>query len=90
MAFFLTQNVMSESVYNIFFVPAINFLAQMLIFDPSNRMTADDALHHLYMSDYAEPNDEPDCSHPFRIEDELDDYSYAKYQVHFSIVRFIF
>ena len=38
-----------------------------------DRLTAEEALAHPYMSDYSFPLDEPVSSHPFHIEDEVDD-----------------
>ncbi|KAG8440478.1 hypothetical protein GDO86_006291 [Hymenochirus boettgeri] len=38
-----------------------------------DRLTAEEALSHPYMSMYSFPLDEPISSHPFHIEDEVDD-----------------
>lgn len=38
-----------------------------------DRLTAEMALQHPYMSPYSCPEDEPISQHPFRIEDEIDD-----------------
>lgn len=38
-----------------------------------DRLTAEEALSHSYMSIYSFPMDEPISSHPFHIEDEVDD-----------------
>lgn len=38
-----------------------------------DRLTAEEALSHPYMSIYSFPTDEPISSHPFHIEDEVDD-----------------
>lgn len=38
-----------------------------------DRLTAEEALAHPYMSDYSFPLDEPVSLHPFHIEDEVDD-----------------
>ncbi|XP_004639108.1 mitogen-activated protein kinase 6 [Octodon degus] len=52
---------------------ALDFLEQILTFSPMDRLTAEEALSHPYMSMYAFPTDEPVSSHPFHIEDEVDD-----------------
>ncbi|KAG8575697.1 hypothetical protein GDO81_009647 [Engystomops pustulosus] len=52
---------------------ALDFLQQILTFSPMDRLTAEDALSHPYMSIYSFPLDEPISSHPFHIEDEVDD-----------------
>ncbi|XP_021116756.1 mitogen-activated protein kinase 6 isoform X2 [Heterocephalus glaber] len=52
---------------------ALDFLEQILTFSPMDRLTAEEALSHPYMSMYAFPTDEPISSHPFHIEDEVDD-----------------
>lgn len=38
-----------------------------------DRLTAAEALAHPYMSIYSFPLDEPSSTHPFHIEDEVDD-----------------
>ncbi|KAI7802697.1 mitogen-activated protein kinase 6 [Triplophysa rosa] len=52
---------------------ALDFLEKILTFNPVDRLTAEEALAHPYMSDYSFPLDEPVSSHPFHIEDEVDD-----------------
>nr|XP_045016489.1 mitogen-activated protein kinase 6 isoform X2 [Jaculus jaculus] len=52
---------------------ALDFLEQILTFSPMDRLTAEEALSHPYMSIYSFPTDEPISSHPFHIEDEVDD-----------------
>ncbi|XP_076851454.1 mitogen-activated protein kinase 6 [Brachyhypopomus gauderio] len=52
---------------------ALDFLEKILTFNPMDRLTAEEALAHPYMSDYAFPLDEPVSTHPFHIEDEVDD-----------------
>ncbi|KAG8541753.1 hypothetical protein GDO81_028291 [Engystomops pustulosus] len=52
---------------------AIDFLEKILTFNPMDRLTAEAALQHQYMSPYSCPEDEPISLHPFRIEDEIDD-----------------
>ncbi|XP_053573454.1 mitogen-activated protein kinase 6 [Bombina bombina] len=52
---------------------ALDFLEQILTFSPMDRLTAEEALSHPYMSIYSYPMDEPISNHPFHIEDEVDD-----------------
>ncbi|KFV84684.1 Mitogen-activated protein kinase 6 [Struthio camelus australis] len=52
---------------------ALDFLEQILTFSPMDRLTAEEALSHPYMSIYSFPTDEPISNHPFHIEDEVDD-----------------
>lgn len=52
---------------------ALDFLEKILTFNPIDRLTAEEALAHPYMSDYSYPLDEPVSLHPFHIEDEVDD-----------------
>ncbi|XP_061669795.1 mitogen-activated protein kinase 6 isoform X2 [Syngnathoides biaculeatus] len=52
---------------------ALDFLEKILTFNPMDRLTAEEALAHPYMSDYSFPLDEPISLHPFHIEDEVDD-----------------
>ncbi|XP_061135817.1 mitogen-activated protein kinase 4 [Syngnathus typhle] len=52
---------------------AVDFLEQILTFNPIDRLTAEAALSHPFLCQYTCPEDEPTSSHPFRIEDELED-----------------
>ncbi|XP_049619899.1 mitogen-activated protein kinase 4 isoform X2 [Syngnathus scovelli] len=52
---------------------AVDFLEQILTFNPIDRLTAEAALSHPFLRQYTCPEDEPTSSHPFRIEDELED-----------------
>lgn len=52
---------------------AVDFLGLILTFNPMDRLTAEAALCHPFLSPYACPEDEPVSAHPFRIEDELED-----------------
>lgn len=62
----------SEDVLSLSFA-ALDFLEQILTFSPMDRLTAEEALSHPYMSIYSFPMDEPISHHPFHIEDEVDD-----------------
>ncbi|XP_056463309.1 mitogen-activated protein kinase 6 isoform X1 [Gadus chalcogrammus] len=52
---------------------ALDFLEKILTFNPIDRLTAEEAMAHPYMSGYSFPLDEPIALHPFHIEDEVDD-----------------
>ncbi|XP_068616734.1 mitogen-activated protein kinase 4 [Brachionichthys hirsutus] len=52
---------------------AVDFLERILTFNPMDRLTAEAALSHPFLQEYACPDDEPTSFHPFRIEDELED-----------------
>ncbi|XP_060894792.1 mitogen-activated protein kinase 4 [Labrus mixtus] len=52
---------------------AVDFLELILTFNPMDRLTAEAALSHPFLQQYSCPEDEPTSSHPFRIEDELED-----------------
>ncbi|KMZ65556.1 hypothetical protein ZOSMA_31G01470 [Zostera marina] len=49
---------------------AIDLLEKMLVFDPSKRITVDEALCHPYLSPLHDINDEPVCSSPFNFDFE--------------------
>ncbi|CDZ98823.1 cmgc mapk erk protein kinase [Phaffia rhodozyma] len=51
---------------------AIDLLTRMLTFDPSKRITCEEALNHPYLSVWHDPNDEPTCQFDvdFAFEDE--------------------
>ncbi|XP_030447369.1 mitogen-activated protein kinase homolog NTF6-like [Syzygium oleosum] len=44
---------------------AIDLAEKMLVFDPSKRITVEEALNHPYLSSLHEINEEPTCSSPF-------------------------
>ncbi|GMI81820.1 hypothetical protein like AT1G07880 [Hibiscus trionum] len=44
---------------------AIDLAEKMLVFDPSKRITVDEALNHPYLSSLHEINEEPTCQSPF-------------------------
>ncbi|KAJ8401604.1 hypothetical protein AAFF_G00379210 [Aldrovandia affinis] len=52
---------------------AIDFLEQILTFNPMDRLTAEAALSQGFLRQYSCPQDEPVSLQPFHIEDELDD-----------------
>ncbi|KAI4376147.1 hypothetical protein MLD38_013938 [Melastoma candidum] len=49
---------------------AIDLLEKMLVFDPSKRITVDEALCHPYLSSLHDINDEPVCTQPFNFDFE--------------------
>ncbi|XP_042501944.1 mitogen-activated protein kinase homolog NTF6-like [Macadamia integrifolia] len=49
---------------------AIDLAERMLVFDPSKRITVDEALNHPYLSSLHEINVEPICSSPFNFDFE--------------------
>ncbi|KAJ6851218.1 mitogen-activated protein kinase 6 [Iris pallida] len=49
---------------------AIDLLERMLVFDPSRRITVDEALHHPYLASLHSINDEPVCPAPFSFDFE--------------------
>jgi mitogen-activated protein kinase 1/3 len=51
----------------------LDLLSRLLTFNPTMRITVDDALAHPYFEQYYDPDDEPVAEHPFEFEMELDD-----------------
>ncbi|CAL5433168.1 unnamed protein product [Camellia sinensis] len=49
---------------------AIDLLEKMLVFDPTKRITVDEALCHPYLSSLHDINDEPICPSPFSFDFE--------------------
>ena len=54
-------------------VEALDLLDKMLTFDPERRISAEEALAHPYLEDFANPTNEPVAGNPFYIESEVDD-----------------
>ena len=52
---------------------ALDILDYLLIFNPSRRVTVEEALKHPYLTQYYDPSDEPTAPHPFTFDMELDD-----------------
>eukprot|EP00271_Cylindrocystis_brebissonii_P015231 TRINITY_DN374_c1_g2_i1.p1 TRINITY_DN374_c1_g2~~TRINITY_DN374_c1_g2_i1.p1 ORF type:complete len:382 (-),score=61.11 TRINITY_DN374_c1_g2_i1:953-2098(-) len=65
---------------------AIDLMSRMLVFDPRQRMTVEDALNHPYLATLHDINDEPICLHPFNFgfespnltEDEIREMIYVE------------
>jgi serine/threonine protein kinase len=49
---------------------AIDLLEQMLLFNPDDRCTVEEALGHPYFKELHEENEEPICDAPFELEAE--------------------
>ncbi|KAF8670036.1 hypothetical protein HU200_051227 [Digitaria exilis] len=49
---------------------AVDLLERMLVFDPSKRITVDEALCHPYLASLHQINDEPSCPAPFSFDFE--------------------
>ncbi|KAG6634025.1 mitogen-activated protein kinase homolog MMK2-like [Carya illinoinensis] len=49
---------------------ALDLLEKMLVFDPNERITVEEALCHPYMSSFHDNNDEPVCPMPFSFDFE--------------------
>jgi serine/threonine protein kinase len=47
---------------------ALDLLSRMLVFDPSRRITVDDALRHPYLAALHDASDEPVADAPFNFE----------------------
>lgn len=56
---------------------AIDLLERMLVFDPSSRITVDEALQHPYLAAYHDINDEPVCTSPFSFDFEHPSFTNA-------------
>lgn len=54
---------------------ALDLLEKLLVFDPSLRLTAEEALAHPYLQQFSCEEDEPIVLEPFHIEYEVDDLS---------------
>ncbi|KAM4717871.1 mitogen-activated protein kinase 3 [Anableps anableps] len=52
---------------------ALDLLDRMLTFNPSKRITVEEALSHPYLEQYYDPTDEPVAEEPFDFRTELDD-----------------
>lgn len=51
-------------------IGAVDLLEKMLVFDPSRRITVDEALCHPYLASLHEINEEPVCPSPFNFDFE--------------------
>ena len=60
---------------------ALDFIGKLLIFNPSKRITAAEALAHPYLSQLHDPNDEPTCPDKFYWEKVWVFFSLSSYLV---------
>ncbi|ODQ64879.1 pMAP kinase, partial [Nadsonia fulvescens var. elongata DSM 6958] len=61
---------------------ALDLLAKMLVFDPAQRITVDEALQHPYLKIWHDPADEPDCADKFDFSFEsVDDIAAMKQMI---------
>lgn len=51
---------------------AMDLLDDLLTFDPHKRITVDQTLEHEYFEQYHEPEDEPTCPEPLKLDLEFD------------------
>ena len=54
-----------------FILSALDLLEKLLVFDPSLRLTAEEALAHPYLQQFSCVEDEPIVLQPFHIEYEV-------------------
>jgi len=54
---------------------AVDLLEKMMVFDPSKRISVEDALKHPYLASLSNPDDEPVCTRNFAFEHEARDLS---------------
>lgn len=54
---------------------SLDLLNKMLVFNPANRITVEDALAHPYMVSLANPDEAPMCGSPFAFDLELEELS---------------
>eukprot|EP00252_Welwitschia_mirabilis_P022696 TRINITY_DN6222_c0_g3_i1.p1 TRINITY_DN6222_c0_g3~~TRINITY_DN6222_c0_g3_i1.p1 ORF type:complete len:378 (+),score=57.65 TRINITY_DN6222_c0_g3_i1:500-1633(+) len=54
---------------------AIDLAEKMLVFDPTKRITVDEALRHPYLSSLHDINDEPICHSPFNFDFEQSSFN---------------
>lgn len=47
---------------------AVDIVEKMLAYDPSKRITAEEALAHPYLAQMHDPTDEPSCQSPFMVD----------------------
>ena len=75
--------------YLFFFFTAIDLLQKMLEIDADNRITAEQALAHPYLANYADPTDEP-VSLPYDQTFEDFDLPVEKWKGMYGICYFAF
>ncbi|KAG8391869.1 hypothetical protein BUALT_Bualt01G0231800 [Buddleja alternifolia] len=59
---------------------ALDLLEKMLVFDPSRRITVDEALYHPYLAPLHDINEEPVCPRPFVFDFEQPSFTQKKFK----------
>lgn len=68
---------------------ALKLLDRMLAFDPSKRITVEEALEHRYLSIWHDASDEPECPTPFNFDFEaVDDINEMRKMILEEVFRF--
>ena len=68
---------------------AIDMLRRLLSFDPSQRITCDEALEHPYLAVWHDPNDEPVCANKFDFSfEQVDDIEGMKKLILQEVISF--
>lgn len=68
---------------------ALDLLDKMLAFDPSQRISVEEALEHPYLAIWHDPSDEPDCPTTFNFDFEvLDDVGEMRHVILDEVRRF--
>lgn len=50
---------------------ALDLLGNLLLFNPDRRISAEDALDHIFLAEYSCPEDEPIALRSFHVENEV-------------------
>lgn len=68
---------------------ALDLLDRMLAFDPTSRISVEDALKHPYLAIWHDASDEPDCPTPFNFDFEVvDDVGEMRKMILDEVYRF--
>ncbi len=69
----MLSSIREKSIAEMVPLQAVDLLSRLLVFDPSHRISVQEALMHPYLASLHDPSDEPSCPGTFSLPYEIED-----------------